>query len=258
MRVATCQYDVKKSKPLDNIQTIKTMLKGIKADLIVLPELALTGYFFENSASLKALTKSIDKLKVIETLQNIAREVQSTIVVGLSELDNDKLYNTAYVIDQSGVIGKHRKIHLTRNEKIFDAGDTVDIINVNGINIGIAICFETWFPEFFRTLAARGADMVVCPSNFGGPYTHDVARVRALENSLPVVLTNRVGSELMYGEIEPFCGGSRIIDAYGTIIHASDDQAGIYVTDIDCLTPTRNKNLICDEMDKERAKYNGM
>lgn len=255
MRVATCQYDVKKSKPLENIQTIEIMLKGIKADLIVLPELALSGYFFEDSASLKALTKSIDKLKVIETLQNIAREVQSTIVIGLSEIDSDKLYNTAYVIDHTGVIGKHRKMHLTRNEQIFDAGDKVDIINVNGVKIGIAICFETWFPEFFRTLAARGADMVVCPSNFGGPYTHDVARVRALENSLPVVLVNRVGSELMHGETETFCGGSRIIDAYGTIIHASDDKARLHVTEVDCLTPTRNKNLICDDMDKERAKY---
>ena len=57
------------------------------------------------------------------------------------------------------------------NEKIFDRGSTFEVITLGKVKIGIVICFESWFPESYRLLALQGAQIICCPSNFGGPLT---------------------------------------------------------------------------------------
>ena len=254
MKIGFCQYDVKHKNIEENIITIETMLKDVSADLIVLPELALTGYYFNQKDTLIELSEKIND-RTIDSLTHLSKKTHSTYVIGLGEVEDKKLYNTAYVINDKGIIGKHRKINLTDNETIFDAGDTVEIINLGTYKLGIAICFETWFPEMFRILCDQGADLVVCPSNFGGPYTGDVVKVRALENSIPIVLTNRLGREIIDGSEVYFRGESAIIDGHGHSVSTAGSEPIISLYDIDLSLYNRNRNLICSNVNEQRKRY---
>ena len=255
MIVGFCQYDVRYKDIEQNLQVIETLLRDVKADIMVLPELALTGYYFEEKASLMSLSKEAINLNVIERLRKLADARKMTLVIGLSEIEEESLYNTVYVIDQRGVVGKHRKINLTNNETIFTRGETVEVINVNGIKLGIAICFETWFPEMFRLLVNKAADLIVCPSNFGGPWTLDVVKVRALENSIPVVLCNRLGAETIEGVLEYFRGESQIIDGYGNCLIKAGSENYVGTFELDLNAFSRNRSLISDCMVVEQARY---
>ena len=226
--------------------------------MIVCQELYLIGYFFNEKSELLELYKPAIHQFCIERLTNLAKANQVVIVIGLAEAVHDKLYNTAYVIDETGVIGKHRKINLTDNEAVFDPGEDVSIVHVKGINVGIAICFETWFPEMFRILAKKGADVICCPSNFGGPWTLDVIKVRALENNIPVILSNRIGSEDFDGVIDYFRGESMIVDEGGNIVLKAGSNPYLGVVDIDFKKINRNESIISKRMDLEQIKYKGI
>jgi omega-amidase len=257
MKIGFCQFDVTYKDINKNLETIKHMIQSTKTDLVVCPELALSGYFFEEKSDLVQLSQEENHKNVIDFLTRVAKENQTTIVIGLSELKHQQLYNTAFIIDQTGIIGKHRKINLTTNETIFDAGEEINVFDVNGIKIGIAICFETWFPEIFRILVEKGADLICSPSNFGGPWTLDVIKVRALENSIPVVLANRTGGEMIGGTLDYFRGESMIVDQGGNILLKAGDNPYLGVIDIDLKAVRRNENIICKQMDLEKSKYKG-
>lgn len=254
MRVGFCQFEIVHNDGEKNLKTIIDMLNDVKADLIVLPELAVSGYYFEDKEALIRLSKSINPA-VISELTALANKTATSYVIGLAEVAEDQLFNTAYVIGKDGVIGKHRKIHLTNNETIFDEGNNLSIIDMGDYKIGIAICFETWFPEFFRRLADQGADIVVSPANFGGPWTPDVCLVRALENSLPIILANRLGTEIIEGERETFSGRSQIIDGFGHRRVVALEAPYVGFIDIDLKAYHRHQNIICDDVLKERNKH---
>ncbi|MFH5881062.1 carbon-nitrogen hydrolase family protein [Liberiplasma polymorphum] len=255
MKVGFCQFDIKYKDVIANLETIVTMLNEVDLDLVVLPELALTGYYFENKEQLMQLSSDTINGNVIDRLTQVAALKKMTIIIGLAEVSGNDLYNTAYIINRNGVVGKHRKMHLTNNETIFKAGNQVEVFEVDGMKIGIAICFDTWFPEIFRVLSNKGADIICCPANFGGPWTLDVVKVRALENSIPVILSNRLGSEIIKGEKDYFRGESMVIDGFGNLLIKAGDQPYVGTVDIDLKAYSRNKSLICDEMINEKNKY---
>jgi predicted amidohydrolase len=257
MKIGFCQFDVIYKDIKKNLETIEKMIQSTKTDLVVCPELALSGYFFEKKSELVQLSQEDTHQNAIDFLTRVAKENQTTIVIGLSELEENCLYNTAFVIDQTGIVGKHRKINLTTNETIFEAGNQINVFDINGVKIGIAICFETWFPEIFRILVEKGADLICAPSNFGGPWTLDVIKVRALENSIPVVLANRIGAEIIGGTQDYFRGESMIVDQGGNILLKAGDNPYLGVIDIDLKSIQRNENIICKQMDLEINKYKG-
>ncbi len=255
LKTGFCQYDVKHKDIETNLKTIRRLLKGCGADVMVLPELAFTGYHFTSREELAAFASVHVQEKIVSELQALAAKEAMLIVAGMAEAFEGRLYNSAFLVDGSGLIGKHRKIHLTDNESIFDAGDVLDVFALDGLKIGVSICFETWFPEAFRVLADKGADLVVSPSNFGGPWTTDVVKVRALENTMPVVMCNRVGSEVIDGETERFRGTSRIVDHIGDVVAEAGRDESVHTVVIDVETPERNRSLISGRMLSERKKY---
>ena len=258
MKIGFCQFEIKHKDVKHNLDTILTMLKETDAELVVLPELALTGYYFEDKQELMALSTDEINQKAITKLKQVAIEKAMIIVNGLGEVVGDDLYNTAYVINESGVVGKHRKIHLTNLESIFTPGDEVALIEVNGLKIGIAICFDTWFPELFRRLSDLGADLICCPANFGGPWTLDVIKVRALENAIPVILSNRLGCEIILGDKDYFRGESMVVDGYGNPLIRAYDQPYIGVVNVNIKSFNRNQSLISKNMVEEKNKYNNL
>ncbi len=254
MRIGFCQYHVTRN-PEENIRVVERLLTNCEADLVVLPELAFSGYYFDSRKALDAIYNNESHQAVMQRMLALAKREKTTIVFGTVERAVDKRHNTIYVVDDSGILGSQRKMTRTVNEAVFDAGDQLAIIDVKGIKIGIITCFDTWFPEAARVLALQGAQLLCAPSNFGGPWTKDVVKVRALENGVHAVLTNRIGSEIIDGEAAVFRGESLIVDAHGDVLAEAGREEQVMVVEVDVSKNPRRANLICDDVDAERAKF---
>ncbi|HZQ07507.1 MAG TPA: carbon-nitrogen hydrolase family protein [Anaerolineae bacterium] len=206
-----------------------------RADIACLPELFNTGYH------LGALDKTIfDHAELIpdgETTQflcELARRFNLAIVAGIVERDpiiTGIIYDTAVIINRRGELcGRYRKSHLYPAEtSYFRSGDSLPIFELDGIKIGIAICFEHAFPHIFTTLALSGAQVVFNPSAVpvGFAYLHDVrTRARAQDNQIFVAAVNHVGVE---GDVN-YCGRSQVADPCGDVIALAPDNAEAALT----------------------------
>jgi predicted amidohydrolase len=87
------------------------------------------------------------------------------IVMGLIEVENGALFNTAVVVHRGALVGRYRKTHLLGGERIFAPGTDSPIFEVAGLRFGINICYDGNFPEAARKVAAQGASLIVCPAN---------------------------------------------------------------------------------------------
>jgi predicted amidohydrolase len=87
------------------------------------------------------------------------------IVIGLIEVEEGRLFNTAIVVDRGVLIGRYRKMHLLSGEHIFDAGGDSRVFDVDGLRFGINVCYDTNFPESAQKVADLGASLIVSPAN---------------------------------------------------------------------------------------------
>ncbi len=214
-----------------NLDAAETLVGKTDADLIVLPELFATGYFFESTAQARALAEAIPSGPTIRRLERWARETGTTFVAGLAERDGDSLYNSAAVVTPKGWLGTYRKTHLFYEETLhFSPGDsgfrvwTVTDRRGASYRLGVMICFDWLFPESARALALAGADVVAHPSNLVLPHCPDSMPVRALENGVFTATANRVGSESNTRETLTFIGRSRICSPRAAVL--ADAPAG--------------------------------
>lgn len=136
------------------------------ARLIVLPELANTGYAFATRDEAYAHAEELDSGPSMRAWTELARDRQLYLVAGITERDGVRLFDTAVLIGPDGFIGKYRKTHLWDREKlIFTAGDLgLPVFDTKIGRIGLLICWDIWFPEVARLLAVQGAD-VICSTN---------------------------------------------------------------------------------------------
>jgi predicted amidohydrolase len=188
-----------------------------KMDLIVLPELANSGYNFKNPKTAMEYSEDVERSHFIDILQKVCADKNCHIVTGFNERDGDKIYNSALLINEKGVVGKYRKIHLFMNEKdYFTPGDEPPkVFEILGWRIGIAVCFDWAFPELWRSLGLKGADIVAHPANFIlEEYAKNAVPIHAMLNRYYVITANRIGIE----DDLTFTGGSFIADPTGTVI----------------------------------------
>ena len=176
------------------------------ANLITLPELCNTGYMFNSRQEVYECAELVPGGPTCSAWEKIAHELGVYIVAGITEVDPDgvRCFNTAVLIGPDGYIGKHRKLHLWCDDKIFfEPGDLgYQVFQTPIGRIGMLICFDMWFFEDFRLLALKGADIVCCPTNWVdipptdthtlGPY---LALVNASCNNIFVVAADRIGKE---------------------------------------------------------------
>jgi predicted amidohydrolase len=212
-------------------------MEGIKADLVVLPELFATGYQFTSVTELEGLAEDIPDGPTCDALIQYARKRAIYIVFGIAEKDNNKLYNSAALVGPYGLAGLYRKSHLFYEEKsFFTPGDTgFNVFDIGYARVGIMICYDWWFPEAARSLALSGADIICHPANLVLTGCHMAMRTRSLENAVYSVTANRIGAEARGGKPElQFTGKSQIIDPKGEVILSlEENKEGIAVIDID-------------------------
>jgi predicted amidohydrolase len=133
------------------------------AALLCFPECFLQGYLTEEApARRNALDLASPAFEVV--LSRLPR-TGPMIVMGLIEVEQGRLFNTAVVVDCGAVIGRYRKAHLLGGERIFDAGRDSRAFEIAGLRFGINICYDTRFPEAARRVADLGASLIVCPAN---------------------------------------------------------------------------------------------
>jgi len=243
MRVGAIQFRPILGDCNKNREKIKKFLEEAyrhEIDLVVLPELASSGYNFKNKAQAEMTSEEIPNGPTTKLLCRIASEYSMHIVCGINEREEDKLYNSAVIVSPNGYLGKYRKVHLFLNEKdIFERGREFQVFNIGKAKIGIMICFDWIFPEAARTLMLRGAEIIAHPVNLVLPYWQRVCPLRALENRVYIISANRVGVERGLA----FTGQSFIVDPKGDIIvMASRTHEEVIYADID-ISLARNKNI---------------
>jgi len=220
------QFSPEFGKPSQNLERICTALSGVEADIMVLPELAFTGYYFEDRHELQSVAENVSESSTVRSLSHLCQENGVYLVTGFAERERDNLYNSALLIGPDGVIHTYRKVHLFNTEKeYFDPGNTpLDTVEIRGARVGLMICFDWVFPEVARTLALGGADLLCHPSNLVLNYCQEAMRTRCLENAVFSVTANRTGTEIRPRGKLTFTGQSQIIGPKGDVIARSDSE----------------------------------
>ncbi|MGB1800410.1 MAG: nitrilase-related carbon-nitrogen hydrolase [Gammaproteobacteria bacterium] len=235
MKVGFYQFRPLFAKPERNCGKILNALDNVDADLIVLPELALSGYYFKDKDESLKYAEDPAKSKRLQSLVNLAKKNNYHLVVGFAEKNNDKCFNSAALIGPDGIEHIYRKVHLFNEEKfIFDAGDTPFIVNtVDGVKIGIMICFDWAFPEVMRTLAIQGAQLICQPSNLVLTFCQQTMLARCIENKVFAITANRYGTDKRpHGSLK-FTGKSQIVAPGGVLLHrAASQRDALFIMDI--------------------------
>ena len=245
MKLAYLQFHPEFGAPKQNLHKIEDSLNGLEADIIVLPELAFTGYYFEDREELSELAEDVSDSPTLIGLTKLCQDNGFHLVTGFAERDGEKLYNSALVVGPSGLLHQYRKLHLFNTEKeYFDPGDTpLSTIEICGATVGVMICFDWVFPEVARTLALLGADILCHPSNLVLTYCQQAMRTRSLENSVYTITANRIGKEKRpRGELT-FTGQSQIVGPQGDVIKSSgSDEEAVVICEID-VSAAQNKRI---------------
>lgn len=233
-KIAGVQMDVTFADPGANLARMQDYLRQTSAAgamLTVFPECALTGYCFMSQAEAMTCAQTIPG-PVTESFSGICRELNTHVVFGMLESEGDRLFNVCVLIGPDGLVAKYRKVHLPSLgvDNFTTPGDqSFAVHEINGLRIGMNICYDYSFPEASRVLMLEGADLIVLPTNWpegsrkGATY---LINARAHENHLYYFAVDRVGTERGFD----FIGLSKCCDPTGDILveAAHTDEAILY------------------------------
>jgi predicted amidohydrolase len=234
-------YD-NKEKNIDIAVKLIEKVSKEGADIAVLPEMFCCPYdneWFKKFSEKEGGTS-------YAAMSDAAKENGIYIVAGtMPELENDKVYNTAYVFDKSGKqIAKHRKVHLFdidvkggqyfKESDTFTPGNDVTVFDTEFCKIGLAICYDIRFPELSRLMAAEGAEVIIYPGAFNmttGPAHWELSfRARALDNQVYAIgVAPARDMEATYHSF----GNSIVTSPWGNVVNKLDEEKGYIIQEID-------------------------
>jgi predicted amidohydrolase len=196
-----------------NAERAAAAIDGARADVVVLPELALNGYVFESADEIRAVEPSF--------LAAWARPGK-VVVGGFAERAGDLVFNSAAIVDAGGVRAVYRKAHLWAREPVWFAagGEEPPVVETEHGAISAIVCFDLFFPEWVRIAALRGAGLLCVPGNWpappgrGEPPQPARASVAAEANGVAIALCDRHDAERGLR----FAGASCIADARGALL----------------------------------------
>jgi N-carbamoylputrescine amidase len=211
------------------------------ANIILLPELFMGLYFcqVENYDHFE-LAKPFEKNEDLMYFQKLAKSLNVVLPISYFEKANNVFYNSIAIIDADGsILGQYRKMHIPTGESYqekfyFTPGDTpLKVFSTKFGKIGVAICWDQWFPEVARILALEGADMLLYPTAIGSEPTlpidsqihwQNTMMGHAAANLIPVIAANRIGKESFGQHSMTFYGTSFISNYNGVILQQMDRQ----------------------------------
>ena len=224
IKVGLAQTSIKRGDKPHNLLVMRTALgeaRKKEVDLLIFPELSLTGYVCRDS--FYELAESIDGPSV-DFVRRSARENGLATIFGmpLEAAVKGVIYNSSVMIDEDGNVVSYKKSYLPTHS-VFDekryirSGSEVKCFRTKKCKIGLTICYDVYFPEIYRILALEGADLVTCISaspSTRQDYFQTLTRARAIENGVFLAFVNRVGIE----DGLQFWGGSNVLGPNGDIL----------------------------------------
>ena len=261
MKVGFVQFRPVFGDAAANVTAMKNLIATVEADLLVLPELATTGYTFTSQEELARIAEPFETSPSLDQLSELARQKNCGIVVGFGEKSGEHLFNSSALLRPDGSRELYRKIHLFGTEnQFFQPGDIpFTVHDLNGVGIGMMICFDWFFPESARVLALKGADIICHPVNFVLPWGQRSMITRSLENHVFSITANRYGGETRGAYSFTFTGASQIVSPSGEILVAAPaEEDSALVVEIDP-REARNKkiNRFNDLFDSRRTDFYG-
>ena len=218
------------------------------AQIILLQELFETPYFcIDQQSKHFDLARTLEEQPTVRLMQALAKELGVVIPVSFFEKCGLAFYNSIVVVDADGsIVGHYRKSHipdfpLYEEKFYFSPGDTgFRVFDTRFGRIGVAICWDQWFPEAARAMTLLGAEMLFYPTAIGSELNKPefdskghwqmVMRGHAAANILPVIASNRIGEESS-GDLKlHFYGSSFIADPVGELVCAADRNSEAVIT----------------------------
>jgi predicted amidohydrolase len=251
MRISCLQFAPVLGDIAANLATIDEMLAESESDIAVLPELALTGYFFKTEDELTGLGQPIDSPLAL-AIGELAKKHSTAIVTGFLEAAEGVFYNSSLAFDHHGrLAGHYRKVHRFYLEtQIFEAGDlgfpVFDLKTPSGVaRTGMLICYDWRFPEATRSLAVQGAELIAMPSNIVTTtgMLEVTLRARAFENKVVLAFADRVGTDTNGSDTLTFQGKSAIINFNGDILALGAQTGREVVSATADIARTRDKRI---------------
>lgn len=218
------------------------------AQVILIQELFETPYFCMDHASRHfGLAQPLEGHPAVEHFRALARELDVVLPVSVFERYNNAFYNSVVMIDAGGaVLGSYRKSHIPEgtgyHEKFyFSPGDTgFKVFDTKFAKLGVAICWDQWFPEAARSMALMDAEILLYPTAIGSEpqdpsldssgHWQRTMQGHAAANVMPVVASNRVGTEQGEKYTMTFYGSSFIASHTGEIVAQADRSSESVLT----------------------------
>ncbi|WP_099190695.1 carbon-nitrogen hydrolase family protein [Tepidibacter mesophilus] len=244
-KIALCQTMVKDDKNYNLNKALEFIEEAAinGANIISLGEMFMCPY--RNNA-FKEYAEEEESSNTLKSISHIAKKHNVYVVAGsIPEKEEDRYYNTSYVIGKDGnIITKHRKIHLfdidikggvyMKESDTFSSGEDITIFDTEYCKVGIAICYDMRFPEIFRIMVQNDVKLVIVPAAFNnvtGPAHWDIIiRNRAVDNQ---VYFAAVSPARNYDETYLAYGHSSICNPFGEIIGQLNENEDILYSDID-------------------------
>ena len=237
----------------------KAAAKG--ANIILLQELFETPYFCQTqNFEYFNLATTLEENPAVARFSKVAKELDVVIPISFYEKAGNTAFNSIAVIDADGsILGIYRKTHIPDGlpyaEKFyFTPGDTgFKIWKTKYANIGIGICWDQWFPESARSMALLGAELLFYPTAIGSeptlnidskPHWQRCMQGHAAANIMPVIASNRIGTEISGDSSMTFYGSSFIADETGAIVQEADRETEsvlVYEFDLDAIAKKRRE-----------------
>jgi N-carbamoylputrescine amidase len=255
MRVALEQLDVSVGKPIENLALATSRARralDAAADIVVLPELAISGYVIDPELARK-VAEPLDG-PTFAAMHKVTAGTAGIVFYGFCEEAGQHLYNTVVAVDENGLVLHYRKLHLFDQEKsVYSPGDLgLPIADTPHGILGVCICYDLRFVEVLRSLSLRGADLVVAPAAWVGGFdktvpatgaTRHVDSVLAQANldQVAVVAVSQVAGAAHGGPAT--LGGSVACDAYGELLvgplSREHGESAVAAVDIDGVRASR-------------------
>jgi N-carbamoylputrescine amidase len=222
------------------------------ANVVLVQELFETPYFpVEERADRFALARPLEGHPTIARMAALARELSVVLPVSFFERAGNAHFNAVAMVDADGsLLGVYRKSHIPdgpgyEEKYYFNPGNTgFRVWKTRYANVGVAICWDQWFPEAARAMALQDAELLLYPTAIGDEPRADYRDTRdqwqrvmqghAAANMIPVVASNRIGMEKSESATLTFYGSSFITDATGEkVAEAPRDQQAVLTASFD-------------------------
>jgi len=235
MKVGFLQFNPVFGKKQRNFDTVGELIKNNSADLITLPELFNTGYAFLTREELAQLAEPAAGGETSDFILSLAQQMNCCLAYGFAEKKGREFYNSMALMSPQGLIGVYRKAHLYCEEKkLFQPGDTgFEVFEYRKVKLGMLVCYDWIYPEAMRTLAVKGAQIILHAANLVMSYCPDAMITRALENRVYIITADRIGTERRGGKEYTFIGKSQIVSPNGGILVRVKDEVCVKTVGID-------------------------